>query len=392
VIRWFIVDDFAESSGLDAPWFRLIGVVCALNGCGRFDFAESSPDAAVDGAPALAWDHLIAYGDQTCATFHGVAYCWGDDTSNQLGVPEATVYARVPTAVLLPPGTVTALSEGANDGCAIVDDVAYCYGALSSKAPKSVGLNDVRAIGAGNGFLCATSGTAVSCWGTNADAGQLAIGDTVPHPSPTPTLLTHTTQFVLGDDHGCAIDGGVAVCWGHNDYGTLGQGGMIPDFSATPLGLIDGSTSLPLIGGWHACSLAAGAVKCWGEGDHGEIGNGAMTNTGTPTLVSGLADVTALAVGGGPDDYDASCAIHAGRVSCWGAGNHGRLGQGTNDNSASPIEMTLPASALTVAIGYDHACALLVTDEIWCWGAGTKGQLGNGLMTDSYPPVLVTAP
>ncbi|MGE5181606.1 MAG: hypothetical protein ACM31C_06075 [Acidobacteriota bacterium] len=49
-------------------------------------------------------------------------------------------------------------------------------------------------------------------------------------------------------------------------------------------------------------------------------------------------------------------------------------------------------AATEIAIGYDHACALLADDTIWCWGRGDLGQLGDGKMTSSLAPVRVLTP
>ncbi|HEY6033919.1 MAG TPA: hypothetical protein VIV58_06655 [Kofleriaceae bacterium] len=338
------------------------------------------------------WTRLVAYADQTCGLYRGDAYCWGDNANHQLGIAPAIVRAAQPTRVILPAGTVTAIAEGANDGCAIVDGTAYCYGLLTATTATEVATG-VAQIAAGNGFLCFVAGTALSCWGSNADLGELANGDYNPRVAPTPALLVKTTALSLGDDHGCAVDDGRAMCWGHNDFGTLGVGSTMPGMSAQPLAVFGNPVALPLIAGWHACALTGGQVACWGEGDHGELGDGMMTSANAPVAIASLSNVTALAVGGGPADLDASCAVANGVASCWGAGKFGRLGQGTASNSGVPVEVAgLPAAARELAIGYDHACALLVTDEVWCWGKGGSGQLGDGRMLDSLQPVRAVTP
>jgi alpha-tubulin suppressor-like RCC1 family protein len=233
----------------------------------------------------------------------------------------------------------------------------------------------------------------VYCWGANAGAGQLAVGDLNPRVAPTPTTLVATTAISIGDDHGCAIENGAAVCWGHNDDGALGFGSMNPQNNPSPVGVVGAPTVLPSIAGWHACDLAAGTVRCWGEGDHGEVGDGLGTNTATPTVVPGAANATAIAVGGGPADLDATCAVIAGDVKCWGNGGFGRLGQGVAANSNVPIAVVgLPGPAHAVALGYAHSCALLVDGDLWCWGRGNLGQLGDGMSANSLVPVRVVRP
>jgi len=40
----------------------------------------------------------------------------------------------------------------------------------------------------------------------------------------------------------------------------------------------------------------------------------------------------------------------------------------------------------------DHACAALVTGDLYCWGRGDAGQLGDGRSTSSVIPVKVEVP
>jgi alpha-tubulin suppressor-like RCC1 family protein len=211
--------------------------------------------------------------------------------------------------------------------------------------------------------------------------------------APTQTPLVATTAISIGDDHGCALEAGAAVCWGHNDFGALGFGSMTPQNNPVPVAVLGSPTVLPKIAGWHSCDLDTGTVRCWGEGDHGEVGDGLGVSTTTPTVVPGAANATAIGVGGGPADLDASCAVVAGDVKCWGNGNFGRLGQGVASNSLVPIAVVgLPGPAIAVALGYAHSCALLADGDLWCWGRGVRGQLGDGLSANSLVPVRVVPP
>src|SRR5205085_9847544 len=104
-----------------------------------------------------------------------------------------------------------------------------------------------------------------------------------------------------------------------------------------------------------------GGVMCWGQVTAGELGDGTMVDRATPQPVPALASgVTALATGGGPNDRDASCAVAAGAVRCWGDGRFGRLGNGSVAGQSTPVAVVgLPtgAKAVEVAVGYTHACA-----------------------------------
>ena len=75
-------------------------------------------------------------------------------------------------------------------------------------------------------------------------------------------------------------------------------------------------------------------------------------------------------------------------VKCWGDNTFGQLGLGdTNARGDDPNEMNddLPAvdlgtgrSAVAIASGAFHVCALLDDATVKCWGRNTAGQLGLG--------------
>jgi alpha-tubulin suppressor-like RCC1 family protein len=356
---------------------RRAGILVALAACGRVGFDARTTDGNSDGSPdvptSTGASKIVAYGDQTCALVAGDAYCWGHGFTS-------------PTRVPLPAGTVTDMGLGEMHGCFVHGDAVDCFGSDTGSYTLS---GPIHAIGGGRGFTCVLVNGAVECWGAN-DVGQLCTGDMTPTSAPTVSLLaSNVTALSVGDDHGCAVVGGQAKCWGHNDNGTLGFGSTVPDHETMPV-IVTGIATLPLIAGWHACTLVAGGVKCWGRGDHGELGGGGTADSSLPVLVPSFSGITALATGGGPTDFDASCAIVPPSVYCWGAGLFGRLGQGIAQNEVQPQKVQgLPDGAVEIAIGYDHACARFATGEVWCWGRGDMGQLGDGKGTDSLVPVRV---
>jgi alpha-tubulin suppressor-like RCC1 family protein len=76
------------------------------------------------------------------------------------------------------------------------------------------------------------------------------------------------------------------------------------------------------------------------------------------------ADVVALTV-----DGRHSCALHAdGAVSCWGANDHGQLGDGTTNRSAVPVRVVGVDDAIGIAASGDRTCARRRDDTAVCWG------------------------
>src|SRR3954469_9347285 len=88
------------------------------------------------------------------------------------------------------------------------------------------------------------------------------------------------------------------------------------------------SGSKPVIsgGGVHTCVMvSSGTVDCWGRNFYGQLGDGTTNNSSTPIPVSGLGGVVAIATGGA----HTCAALASGTVECWGFNNDGQLGNGT---------------------------------------------------------------
>jgi len=145
----------------------------------------------------------------------------------------------------------------------------------------------------------------------------------------------------------------------------------------------------------HTCALSDnGAVKCWGYNGAGQLGLGDTKNRGDLTGEMGKSLPTVAlgsgrtAVGLAAGDLHSCALLDNGTVKCWGFNDDGQLGLGdTNDRGTDPSEMgnILPAVALGtgrtavgLVAGGRHTCALLDNGAVKCWGNNTYGQLGLG--------------
>ena len=152
-------------------------------------------------------------------------------------------------------------------------------------------------------------------------------------------------------------------------------------------------------GGAHTCALLDdGSVKCWGANGEGQLGLGDTDARGDaagemgdalPAVSLGTGR-TAVAVAAGTDH---SCAVlDDGSLKCWGAGANGRLGLGDQDSrgdaagemgdALAAVSLGSGRTAQAVAAGDAHTCAILDDATLRCWGSGTDGRLGSGA-TDS---------
>ncbi len=250
-------------------------------------------------------------------------------------------------------------------------------------------------VGAAHACALTTEG-AVRCWGYS-DKGEIGNGapyDTTRHAVPVQvTGLTAGVKVLsAGDDFSCVVtSAGGVKCWGNNDGGQLGTGIVYTDSSMqasnVPVdvkGITSGATAVSA-GGDHACAIVgSGSVKCWGHDEYGKLGNNSTHSPGDdqpsflpPVDVIGITNAVQISVGGGQ-----SCAVLAtGALKCWGSNTWGELGIGTEDPSKRvPVDVSaLGTDVAYVAAGPRQTCVIMKTGALKCWGEGDSGDLGDGM-------------
>lgn len=88
-------------------------------------------------------------------------------------------------------------------------------------------------------------------------------------------------------------------------------------------------------------------------------------------------------------DNNGGCFITPGNsLFCYGGNEWGLLGNGSLGGRAGLPVQVIPGGVKAVAIGYQHACAI-VNEALWCWGANEIGEVGIGL---AGQPVLTPTP
>jgi alpha-tubulin suppressor-like RCC1 family protein len=213
--------------------------------------------------------------------------------------------------------------------------------------------------------------------------------------------------LAAGGAHTCAIVVGGVKCWGDNYYGQLGLGdrtprGTVPTDMGDALPFVDLRAARPVAvaaGLFHTCVLLDdGHVQCWGGNQFGQLGLGDVTNRGDDPSRTGGAlvpvdlggDESAVAIAAGA--YHTCAILGDGRLKCWGANDHGQLGvdripmQGdsseTTGDRLAAVKFEDGLKTVAVAAGAFHTCALREGGDLYCWGANMSGQLGVGTQTD----------
>ncbi len=129
--------------------------------------------------------------------------------------------------------------------------------------------------------------------------------------------------------------------------------------------------------------LTTGNVRCWGDNTFGQLGLGNNENVGDNELATTNVNLgtTATAITAG--QFHTCALLTGGAVRCWGDNSSGQLGLGNTDNIGDNELPTTNvnlggATALAVAAGGAHTCALLNTGAVRCWGWNFFGALGLG--------------
>jgi alpha-tubulin suppressor-like RCC1 family protein/pimeloyl-ACP methyl ester carboxylesterase len=379
--------------------------------------SSAPPAAAYTKPPPEAWrmDHppaaplasavAIAAGlEYTCAvTTSGGAKCWGDNGRGQLG-DATTTDSWTPVDVSGLTSGVRAIAAGWFHTCALTSGGVKCWGwnsygelgdGTTSQRTTPVDVSGltsgVSAIAAGGSHTCAlTTSGGVKCWGWNG-YGQLGDDTTTDRTMPVDVagLTSGVSAIVTGDGHTCALTTSSGVkCWGRNDHGQLGDSTTSQRLAPIDVTGLTSGVSAIAAGTWHNCAVTmSGGVKCWGDNWSGQLGDGTDEDRTTPV------DVTGLTSGASAIDAGSwhTCALTtSGGVKCWGWNSYGQLGDGTVTWHAAPVdvsELTSGVSAITA--GYSHTCALTTSGGVKCWGDNHEGQLGDSTTTQRNTPVDV---
>ena len=376
------------------------------NGSGQLGNGDTTPRPVpeqVPGAVSGFKANLVTAGNQfscastTAANGYDQVYCWGRNTSGQLGNDTNASPQTTPTLVKnLPNNTkITGLSAGENSTCAIASGKVYCWGAnnfkqlgFTGQAANATGqfkatsavagfnLKTATSISVGFYSACAVANGELYCWGRDVH-GIVGVGDgdLLSPNTYTPTRVTAgevgtkkvqsiTVSSRIDDITNDRNNGPFAcavlqaekntVCWGSSGSRQLGDGTTriyVPIILSVPYtaragnanagDLNNQSVSQLTAGGRHACSLSDNTtVVCWGNSSDGQLGDGGLSSINNPRRINTFGDLRS----GGVNRYvtaisagDAhTCAIADSAILCWGANDRGQLGTGDTSTYSTP--------------------------------------------------------
>jgi alpha-tubulin suppressor-like RCC1 family protein len=336
----------------------------------RCEMAETGPDnvttARIVEAPcsttpvAVSGGHvfatLAAHNWYTCGlTEAAEAFCWGHNYFGQLG--DGTQVPRSAPQPVAGGHRFRTLTLGQAVTCGLtLSDELLCWGSgphpdFRSSVPARVAANHrFRLAATSPGHTCGvTLDSRTLCWGWNNNL-QLGVD----------TVSTTCISFER-----------VLPC------------------TNVPQRVTDEIAFTTLVANFgYACGLAdAGRAHCWGQNDSGQLGDGGLDDRARPLPVVGERAFSSITAG-----RRFACALDAeGAAFCWGRdeGNFG-LGRNWGGLVTEPVAAAPGLRFVSLAAGHHHACGVDVEGFVYCWGSNVWGEVGTGRkLEDVLTPVRV---
>jgi alpha-tubulin suppressor-like RCC1 family protein len=354
----------------------------------------------------------IGFGHTTAIKTDGTLWAWGNNNLGQLGVSTnvgtntanpspiqigaLTNWSQVSagashTTAIKTNGTLWSwglnnygqLGVSANVGTNAVNPSPVQVGALTNWSETSIGYDHTTAI--------KTDGT-LWAWGNN-NLGQLGFsanaGSPVPNPSPIQIgALTNWAQFSVGFRHTSAIKtDGTLWAWGRNNYGQLGDGTSGTGANKSSPVQVPSSFTPKRIrfspdSDWKSITVShgiknSGALFAWGPNNIGQLGDGTQVDKRSPIQIGALTNWGQVAAVG-----NHTAAIKTdGTLWAWGSNFFGQLGDGTSGavfSKSSPVQIGALTNWKQVSVGGEHTAAIKTDGTLWAWGSNFFGQLGDG--------------
>lgn len=140
-----------------------------------------------------------------------------------------------------------------------------------------------------------------------------------------------------------------------------------------------------------------GTVWAWGNNEHGELGNGQQQDMSTlrwdrgahiprPAPIRGLEDIKAIAAAG-----STAYAVGVdGTLWGWGHNDQGQLGHHMNsEHVTAPVVISGLPRIAGISTSGDSTFATGDDGSVWAWGLNRDGQLGDGTQIDRHSPVQI---
>lgn len=226
-------------------------------------------------------------------------------------------------------------------------------------------------------------------WGRGYHGDGTAITTRYSSPVSVVSFANKLVQVFVGSGGPCVIDtAGQTYIWGDNSFLQVGVAGGP---YSTPV-LFPYSLRFRQIGGGagHFLGLTeSGLLYAWGRNSAGQLGDGTTNNSSSPVLVLGNKKWRYLVP---TQTSTASCAIDdEGNIYAWGSVNVGGIA-GPNPPATYSSPVIIPTSGLAIATAsfINNNIAMVTLDgRAFTMGLNANGGLGDGTTTTRSSPVAV---
>ncbi len=337
-------------------------------------------------------------GNRTCAD--GAVYDVNSLTSNS-----ATLASTPAAGCLVPNDLVLLINEQGNSG-STVNVGNYEILSVNSVSGNVVNLTqNKKYYGSGNSdnigdwksissddestLAIKTDGT-LWAWGGNWDGGLgLGSGSNIYYYSPVQVGTdSHWESVSLGGTYSSKTDNftlaiktdGTLWAWGSNNYGQLGIGNTVNQFSPVEVGTSTDWKSVSAGEGFTLAIKTDGTLWAWGINDWGQLGLGNNTNYNTPQQVGTSANWGSISAGESSNWWVghgfALATKTDGTLWAWGYNGNGQLGLGNTNSYSTPQQVGTSTNWKSISAGDNFSLAIKTDDTLWAWGLNNTGQLG----------------
>ena len=142
-----------------------------------------------------------------------------------------------------------------------------------------------------------------------------------------------------------------------------------------------------------------GKVYTWSWNGYGQLGDGTTNDSNTPICISDF-ESSPLKGKNIVDIYGSFTMIARdsdGKLYLWGRNDYGQLGNGTTTNSSMPVCISdienSPLKGKNIVDVYSDYYTIIAKDsngKLYSWGYNEYGQLGDGTTTNSSMPICIS--
>lgn len=211
------------------------------------------------------------------------------------------------------------------------------------------------------------------------------LGDGTRTGSKTPIQIKPEIKFKkvsAGYNHGMAIDEkGNLWVWGYNEYGQIGDGTTTTRLS--PIQIKEGTKFIETaVDSYRSSNFIDEEGNLWacGYGDEGRLGDGTESNRKSPIQIKEgtIFKKVTRNMGAGANSGRFYAIDNDGNL--WGSGRFVYPGWGGVNNIVKNTTKIKPDIKFKeVVAGEGHTLAIDINGNLWVWGySNAYGQLGNG--------------